>query len=68
MATQREMHLLDVRIVERNIDKGLLPRKKYTKYIKDLPDVTDKSEPIAEHQPLEPLVEGDGPETEATEA
>ena len=67
MATQREMHLLDVRIVERNIDKGLLPRKKYTKHIKDLPDVTDKSEPIAEHQPLEPITDVEELEAEATE-
>lgn len=64
MATQREMHLLDVRIVERNIDHGLLPRKKYTKYLKDLPDVSDKAQQIAEHQPLEPQSDE---ETEAAE-
>jgi len=57
MATQREMHLLDIRIVERNIAKGLVTRKAYNKYIKDLPDTTDKSEPISEPQPLEPVEE-----------
>lgn len=59
MATQREMHLLDVRIAARNMEKGLLDRKKYAKYIKDLPDVSDKAEPISEHQPLEPWSEED---------
>jgi hypothetical protein len=48
------MHLLDIRVAERNMEKGLLNRKKYAKYLKDLPDVTDKSEPISEPQPLEP--------------
>ena len=59
MATQREMHLLDVRIAERNIRNGLLERKKYAKYIDALPDVTDKAEQISEHQPLEPRTEED---------
>ena len=57
MATQREMHLLDIRIVERNIEKGLITRKAYNKHIKDLADVTDKSEAISEPQPLEPVEE-----------
>lgn len=67
MATQREMHLLDKRIAERNIESGLLNRKKYTKYLKDLPDVSDKAEPIAEHQPLEPRSEEDEVEAGAEE-
>lgn len=54
MATQREMNLLDVRIAERNIKKGLLSRKAFNKHIKELEDVTDKSEPVSERQPLEP--------------
>jgi hypothetical protein len=57
MATQREMHLLDIRIAERNIAKGLLTRKEWDKHIKDLPDATDKSEPVSERQPLEPAEE-----------
>ena len=63
MATQREMHLLDNRVVERNIEKGLLKKSEYVKHIKTLPDVSDKAEPISERQPLEPLTE----EEEATE-
>lgn len=54
MATQREMEQFDVRIVERNIRRGRLARKDYDKYLKDLPDVTDKAQEITEHQPLEP--------------
>ena len=54
MATQREMNLLDNRIVARNIDKGLIAGKAYRKHLKDLPDVTDKSVPVSEIQPLEP--------------
>lgn len=65
MATQRDMHLLDVRIVDRNMENGLLNRTKYAKYIKDLPDVSDKAEPISEHQPLEPRSETE--ETQAKE-
>jgi len=65
MATQRDMHLLDVRIADRNMEKGLLDRKKYAKYIKGLPDVSDKAEPISEHQPLEPHSEAEeAPEEE----
>ncbi|MFH2009089.1 MAG: hypothetical protein ABI333_21040 [bacterium] len=48
------MNLLDVRIAERNIKKGLLSRKAFNKHIKELEDVTDKSEPVSERQPLEP--------------
>ena len=67
MATQREMHLLDVRIADRNMRDGLLDRKKYAKYIKGLPDVSDKAEQISEHQPLEPRTEEDEAEAEAEE-
>ncbi len=67
MATQRDMHLLDKRIADRNIESGLLNSKKYAKYLKDLPDVSDKAEPIAEHQPLEPRSEEAEAEAEAQE-
>ena len=40
--------LLDRRIVERNIKKGLLARKDYDKFLKALPDVRDKILPIEE--------------------
>jgi len=68
MATQREMHLLDVRVADRNMKSGLLDRNNYTKYIKDLPDVSDKAEPISEHQPLEPWTDEDKAKAAAAKA
>jgi len=68
MATQREMHLLDNRIAERNIRKGLLTQKEFDKHIKGLPDVADKAELISEHQPLEPHSEDDEAKDEETDA
>ncbi len=59
MATQRDMHLLDVRVAARNIENGLLSQSDYDKHISSLPDVADKAEPIAEHQPLEPHAEAE---------
>lgn len=35
----------DVRTIERNIKKGNITRKDYEKYLKALPDVTDKVAP-----------------------
>ena len=57
MATQREMNLFDNRIVHRNLRRGLISQAEYDKYLKELPDVTEKAEPISEPQPLEPHVE-----------
>jgi len=37
---------LDKRIVERNIRKGVIGRKDYEKYLKDLPDVEDRGEAV----------------------
>ena len=37
--------LFDSRTIERNIRKGLITRKDYDKYLKSLPDVTDKIAP-----------------------
>ncbi len=67
MATIRDMHLLDNRIADRNIRKGLLTQKDFDKYIKDLPDVSDKAELISEHQPLEPWSEADETQAEAVD-
>ncbi len=39
------VRLFDVRTIERNIRKGLTTRKDYEKYLKTLPDVTDKAAP-----------------------
>jgi hypothetical protein len=35
--------LYDVRLLERNIKRGLLTRKDYDKHLKSLPDVKDKA-------------------------
>ena len=57
MATQREMNLFDNRIVQRNLRRGLISQAEYERYLRELPDVTEKAEPIAEPQPLEPRTE-----------
>ena len=36
----------DVRIVDRNIREGTVSKKDYDKYIKGLPDVEEKGEPL----------------------
>lgn len=39
-------HLVDKRIVKRNIEKGLLSRKDHQKYLKDLPDASDNMDVV----------------------
>jgi hypothetical protein len=39
--------LIDKRVVERNIAKGLVDRKQYDKYLADLPDQADNGEVVA---------------------
>jgi hypothetical protein len=43
--------LIDKRVVERNIAKGLIDRKQYDKYLADLPDQADKGEVVALEPP-----------------
>jgi hypothetical protein len=38
--------LYDKRIIERNVRKGLLQRKDYDKYLKELPDVADNMQVV----------------------
>lgn len=38
--------LVDKRMVERNIHKGLLDRKEHERFLKSLPDVTDQAEVV----------------------
>lgn len=45
-STPRDM-LLDRRVVERNIRKGIVTREEYEAFLKALPDATDNSELIA---------------------
>lgn len=42
----------DNRIVERNIEKGIVTRKEYEEYLASLEDVTEKGEVIDLEQPL----------------
>lgn len=57
--------LLDKRIVERNIAKGLVKRQDLTKAISKLPDVESNSEPCVLDAPEE---EGEGAEGTGEEA
>jgi hypothetical protein len=38
----KDVHLFDVRTVERNIKRGLITRKEYDRYLKSLQDAADK--------------------------
>lgn len=38
--------LFDVRIVERNIQEGIITREEYEEYLRKLPDVSDKGCPL----------------------
>ncbi|MGD9652728.1 MAG: hypothetical protein AB7V12_10190 [Candidatus Dadabacteria bacterium] len=46
--------LYDVRIINRNIRDGVVSKKDYDKYLDNLPDVEDNSEPliIEDDEPL----------------
>jgi hypothetical protein len=41
----KNLRLFDNRTIERNIRKGLITRKDYEKFLKNLPDATDKAAP-----------------------
>jgi hypothetical protein len=43
-----ERLLYDIRIIERNIKKGLVNRKDYHEYLKTLPDAADKIAPSSD--------------------
>ncbi len=54
----KDARLFDVRIVERNIKRGIISRKEYERFLKALPDVTDKVSAAAgepEVPPTEPV-------------
>jgi len=44
--SKKEEFLYDVRIAERNIKEGELSKKDFDKYLKSLPDVEEKGEPL----------------------
>ncbi len=64
MATKDEM-LVDKRIRERNIDKGMLSRDDYAKYLEKLPDVAANAEFISVDEPEEKAEATSGEESEA---
>lgn len=64
MAKNLDEQLMDRRTVERNIEKGLLTRKDYDKYLDKLKDVEDNAEPVV----LEEEEEAEGEEEAAEEA
>ncbi len=50
--------LYDIRVLERNVRKGLIARKDVEKYLKGLPDRTDNTAPLAAPVPDEDDHEG----------
>lgn len=44
--TQKNERLFDVRLVERNINKGLITREEYEQHLKDLADRVEESDKI----------------------
>jgi hypothetical protein len=63
--TKEDPRFWDVRTVGRRIRRGLLNRKDYDKYLKSLPDIADKAQPIDlaasdEAEVAEEAAEGDG--------
>ncbi|HJL15093.1 MAG TPA: hypothetical protein RMH99_05525 [Sandaracinaceae bacterium LLY-WYZ-13_1] len=58
--------LLDKRVVERNIAKGLVDRKEYEKHLGALPDVEDNAEACTPDEPEE-AAEGEAAEAGSDE-
>jgi len=50
----KDVRLFDMRIVERNIKRGLITRKEYERFLKSLPDAADKVAPNEEPEPPPP--------------
>jgi hypothetical protein len=44
----KDVRLFDLRIIERNIKRGLITRKEYERFLKSLPDATEKVAPTEE--------------------
>lgn len=53
--------LFDVRVLERNLQKGLITRKEYEKYVNDLQDASDNAE-VIEAEFVEGVLDDDGEE------
>ena len=61
----KDERLFDVRTIERSIRRGLVTRKEYEKFVKGLPDVTEKAI-TAEVEPAERPAEAPAPAPEET--
>lgn len=64
MAKQVDDFLVDKRIVERNMKKGLLGKKEYEQYLKSLADVEENAE-VVDLEAEEEAAEGEATEGEA---
>jgi hypothetical protein len=53
MTKNKEELDYDVRIVDRNIREGAVSKKDYDKYVKGLPDVEEKGEPLVFEDEIE---------------
>lgn len=70
MANQTDEKLFDVRVVERNINKGLITREEYEEYLAGLDDREDNAEKLEatfEHGVLEDDEEDEEAEGEEAE-
>ncbi len=47
----KDPRLFDLRVVERNIKRGLVTRKEHERFLKSLPDVADKVAPAEPDEP-----------------
>jgi len=51
----KDVRLFDLRTIERNIKRGVITRKEYERFLKSLPDASDKVAPSeAEAPPAAP--------------
>lgn len=58
MADSIDPKLLDKRIVQRFIKKGMLPEKEFERHLKSLPDLADKAATV--EATIEPMHVGSG--------
>jgi hypothetical protein len=46
MADQHDNRILDKRVVQRYVRKGVVDEKEYDKHLKNLPDLADRAAPV----------------------
>jgi len=52
MNSQKTLWDLDIRVRDRNLQKGLLTPKDIERYLKELPDASANAEPVSLPQPV----------------